>query len=62
MKRILIVQNVILHYRKVLYNELAKSYKITILHSGKKSVEENDRYEELICKKKKLVLLFINMA
>lgn len=36
------------HYRKALYNELSKSYRITVLHSGKKSVKPDDQYSELI--------------
>ncbi|MDX4036786.1 hypothetical protein [Aliarcobacter skirrowii] len=31
-KKILIMQSVLLHYRKAVYNELAKYYDITILH------------------------------
>lgn len=54
MKKILILQNTLLHYRKSLYNELAKYYDITILHSGKKTVIEHDKYKEILKKKSKI--------
>ena len=38
MKRILILQNTILHYRKPLYNKLAEQYDVTVLHSEEKKV------------------------
>lgn len=48
MKKILILQNKILHYRKPLYNKLSENYDLTVLHSGAKSVEEGDMYKEKI--------------
>ena len=52
-KRILILQNTLLHYRKAFYNLLSERYEVTILHSGKESVIENeDKYREIIVKKK----------
>jgi glycosyltransferase involved in cell wall biosynthesis len=54
MKNILILQNKILHYRKALYNELSKYYNVTILHSGDKSVNTNDKYKEIITDLKKI--------
>ena len=51
MKKILILQNKILHYRKPLYNELAKNYQIVVLHSGIKSVNDYDLYQEIVKKK-----------
>jgi len=54
MKKVLILQNVLLHYRKALYNELSKNYNITILHSGNKSVTNSDSYKEVIVKKNKI--------
>jgi len=53
-KKILILQNKLLHYRKALYNELAKKYEVTILHSGKPSVHETDNYKETIVSLKKI--------
>ncbi len=46
--RILFVQNIIPHYRKALYNLLAKNYDITIVHSGVTTVTNNDKYKEVI--------------
>lgn len=48
MKKILILQNKILHYRKSFYNELSNHYQITVLHSGPETVRENDSYNEII--------------
>ena len=46
MKKVLILQNYVPHYRKPVYNELGMKYDVTILHSGNKSVTENDCYKE----------------
>lgn len=51
MKKILIIQNKILHYRKALYNELSIYYEITVLHSGDKSLTKEDSYKEVISNK-----------
>ena len=48
MKKILIVQNTILQYRKPVYKDLSRDYDVTIQHSGDRSVNENDKYRELI--------------
>lgn len=48
MKRVLILQNKILHYRKPLYNKLAEKYDLTVLHSGAASIEDGDNYKEII--------------
>lgn len=58
-KKILILQNVILHYRKALYNELSKKYDVTILHSGKPTVTSNDNYKEIIVRNVKVGPFFI---
>lgn len=48
MKKVLILQNKILHYRKPFYNKLAEKYDVTVLHSGNVSVESEDHYKEII--------------
>lgn len=48
MKKLLIIYNYILHYRKPLFNELSKYYDITVLHSGEKTVTDADNYVEVI--------------
>lgn len=47
-KRILVVQNQIMPYRKGVYNGLAEQYDVTVLHSGKPSVGPKDKYHEQI--------------
>lgn len=59
MKKILIIQNKILHYRKALYNELSDYYEITVLHSGDISLNKKDRYKEVITKKIKFLFFDI---
>lgn len=49
--KVLIIQNSIHEYRKPLYNKLSDSYDITILHSGKKTYVQTDRYKEIITNK-----------
>lgn len=59
MKKILIIQNKILHYRKALYNELSKTYDVTVLHSGTISVINGDRYKEIITVSQKIGSFYI---
>ncbi len=59
MKRVLILQNKILHYRKPLYNKLAKQYDVTVLHSGKESVLPKDEYKEIVTPLKIISKLYI---
>lgn len=47
MKSVLILQNEIMEYRKPVYNALAEHYDVTVLHSGKKSINNEDRYKEI---------------
>lgn len=58
MKKIIFLQNEIMHYRKPVYNLLSDYYDVTVLHSGKKSWELNDRYNELIVNKFKFGPLY----
>ena len=62
MKKILIIQNQILHYRKALYNLLCKHYSVTILHSGKPTVTSEDKYQEIVCKSYKFGPFFAQPA
>lgn len=48
MKSVLILQSEIMEYRKPIYNGLADSYNVVVLHSGKPSVKQGDRYREII--------------
>ena len=59
MKKILILQNKILHYRKSFYNELSIYYDVTILHSGSESIGHKDKYKEIITNVKQLGPFFI---
>jgi len=47
MKKIIIIQNIILHYRKSFYNLLSKKYNVVVIHSGKVTVNEADAYAEI---------------
>lgn len=53
-RKILILYNYILHYRKPFFNQLAKKYEVTVLHSGKPSVTDADDYVEIITPVKKV--------
>ena len=59
MKRILIIQDKILHYRKSLYNELSKHYHVTVLHSGSNTVQASDAYSEIITPVRKIGPFFL---
>jgi glycosyltransferase involved in cell wall biosynthesis len=59
MKKILFLQNVVFEYRKNLYNELSRSYEVSVLHTGKKSVNSDDNYVEHICDYKKIGPFYI---
>jgi glycosyltransferase involved in cell wall biosynthesis len=54
MKRILILQNIIPPYRKPVYNGLSEYYDVTVIHSGKQSVQINDNFKEIIVSSKKI--------
>lgn len=59
MKQILILQNTLLHYRKSFFNELSKFYNVTVLHSGKNTVKNSDKYKEIIVNVRKIGPFFI---
>ena len=54
MKKVIILQNYVPHYRKPIYNELGLKYDVTILHSGNPSIIDNDSYKEIIVKSQKI--------
>ena len=54
MKSILILQNEIMDYRRPVYNGLAEHYDVVVLHSGRPSVKEGDRYREVITPRQRL--------
>jgi len=47
-KRVLIIQNIIPHYRKSLYNLLSNYFSLTIAHTGAITVTKLDKYNEII--------------
>ena len=53
-KRVLIVQNEVMSYRRTVYDALGEYYDITVLHSGKPAVEPGDRFREIITPKTRL--------
>lgn len=52
-EKLLIIQNIIPHYRKPVYNELSKYYSVTVMHSGRKSQTMKDSYTEIIVPSKR---------
>lgn len=59
MKKVLILQPKILHYRKALYSALSEHYDLTVLHSGKAVVTDDDCYRELIVPVRKVGPFFL---
>lgn len=47
-KKVLIIQNIIPHYRKALYNLLSNDYNVTVAHSGEATVSLSDMYKEIV--------------
>jgi glycosyltransferase involved in cell wall biosynthesis len=47
-KRVLIIQNEVMSYRRTVYDALGEYYDVTVLHSGKPAVEPGDRFREII--------------
>ncbi len=62
MKKILIIQDMIRDYRKPVYNELSKYYDITVLHTGKISVSNNDNYKERITSVRKFGPFYLHSS
>ena len=54
MKKILILQNTIMEYRKPVYNGLAQWYDVTVLHAGPESAGPDDRYREIIAPQRRI--------
>lgn len=50
-KRVLIVQNEVMSYRRTVYDALGEFYDVTVLHSGTPAVEPGDRFREIITPK-----------
>ncbi len=59
MKKLLVLQNLILPYRKPVYNGLARDYDVTVLHSGTPTVEPEDAYKEILVPVRRLGPFFI---
>jgi len=59
MKKLLIIQGGIPHYRKPVYNELSRHYDVTVLHIGGKSVDVDDTYNEIIAPMKRFGPFFL---
>lgn len=49
---IIVIQGQIVHYRKAFFNELSKNERVIVVHSGSKSKNSNDKFEEVILPKK----------
>lgn len=59
MKKVAIIYNYILHYRVPFFNELAKYYDVTVVHSGNSIFDSNNSYKEKILPCKKIGPFFI---
>ena len=59
MKKLLILQNLILPYRKPVYNGLARDYNVTVLHSGIPTVDSEDVYKEILIPARRVGPFFI---
>jgi glycosyltransferase involved in cell wall biosynthesis len=59
MKKILILQNKLPHYRKSLYAALSRLYDVTVLHSGEPSVGPGDPFREIVVPVRKVGPFFL---
>lgn len=59
MKKLLILQNFILPYRKPVYNGLALDYDVTVLHSGMLTANSEDAYKEISIPARRIGPFFI---
>lgn len=54
-KKLLILQNNILHYRIPLYNLLSENYSVYVLHSGNKVTDKTIKFNEIVVKNYKIL-------
>ena len=54
MKKIVIIQNIIPHYRIALYNELSKYYDIVVIHSGNFDISQKQLFKTIKLKSLKI--------
>ena len=54
MKKVVIVQNCLMHYRVPVFNLIAKKYELTVIHSGKYINEEEICFKQQIVDTKKI--------
>lgn len=47
-KNVIFIQNEILHYRIEFYNELAKQYNLTVIHSGEKLQNREIKFKQIV--------------
>ena len=59
MKKLLILQNLVLPYRKPVYNGLARDYDVTVLHSGVPTVDTEDTYKEILIPTRRIGPFFV---
>ncbi len=59
MKKLLILQNLVLPYRKPVYNGLARDYDVTVLHSGVPTVDSEDTYKEILIPTRRIGPFFV---
>jgi glycosyltransferase involved in cell wall biosynthesis len=58
-KRVLIVQNEVMSYRRTVYDALGEYYDVTVLHSGVPAVESSDRFREILVPLKQCCRFYI---
>lgn len=53
-KTVIFLQNTLMHYRKPLYNGLAKEFTIVVVHSGGSNVGAEDKFSEVVLPLKRI--------